>query len=408
LTIAAGNDYAALVSQRVAAERVTLAGQWLARLQELLTVDVNAVFPSSQLLDHVPLLIAEIARYLSAPADDEIAANASVIDKARELGALRHAQRASVHQLLREYEILGDVLQVFVREETARLGLTPSPEDCFEVLHRLTRAIAALMRTTVDTFVSEYTGTIQEQNERIRTFNRAASHELRSPIGTILFATAILERGREQVIQDDERLAKIVTTLRSNAERLRWIIENLQRISRLSEPLDTPSQQRVEVETIATEVARQLTEMASSRDVSIRIASGLPTIVVDAARLELVMLNLVSNAIKYSNPDQPERYVEIGPATEPATDAARCVIAVRDNGLGIPEADLATVFQRFTRVHAHLDQQLGVTGSGLGLAIVADCISELAATIRCESSVEHGTTFYISLPSDSVPGTAVE
>ncbi len=408
MTIATANNYAALVSQRIAAERVTLAGQWLARLQELLTVDVNAVFPSAQLLDHVPLLISEIARYLSAPADDEIAANASVIDKARELGTLRHAQRASVHQLLREYEILGDVLQVFVSDETARLALTPTPAACFEVLRRLTRAIAALMRTTVDTFVSEYTGTIQEQNDRIRTFNRAASHELRSPIGTILFATAILERDRAQIVQDDERLTKIVTTLRSNAERLRWVIENLQRIGKLSEPLDTPSQQRVDVETIAAEVARQLTEMANSRGVSIRISSGLPTIVIDAARLELVMLNLVSNAIKYSNPNQRERYVEIGPATEPDTDAARCTIGVRDNGIGIPEADLATVFQRFTRVHAHLDQQLGISGSGLGLAIVADCVSELGATIRCESSVEHGTTFYITLPSGSLPERAVE
>jgi signal transduction histidine kinase len=401
VTLASTEHYATLVSRRVDAERLSLAGQWLERLKELLTVDANDVFPSGQLLDHIPLLIGEIAKYLSAPADEEIAANAAVIDKARELGALRHAQRASVHQLLREYEILGDVLQVFVAEETARLRLVPSAADCFEVLHRLTRSIATLMRTTVDTFVSEYTNTIHEQNERLRAFNRAASHELRSPIGTILFAVAVLDRGRAHVIEDDERLSKIVTTLRSNAERLRWLVENLQRIGRLSEPLDTPSQQRIDVETIATEVARQLTDMASSRGVSIRIASGLPTIVVDAARLELVMLNLVSNAIKYSNPDHSERYVEIAPATEPDADATRCLIVVRDNGLGIPEAALTTVFQRFTRAHSHLDQQLGISGSGLGLAIVADCVEELGGSIRCESSVEHGTTFYVMLPSSN-------
>jgi signal transduction histidine kinase len=399
VTIAAADRYATLVSRRVAAERLPLARQWLGRLQELLTVDANDVFPSGHLLDHIPLLIAEIAKYLSAPAEEEIAANAAVIDKARELGALRHAQHASVHQLLREYEILGDVLQVFVAEETARLGLTPSAADCFEVLHRLTRSIAALMRTTVDTFVSEYTRTIQAQSDRIRAFNRAASHELRSPIGTILFAAAVLERDSAQGIQDGERLAKIVTTLRSNAERLRWLIENLQRISRLSEPLDTPSQQRIDVEAIAAEVARQLADMASSRGVSIRIASGLPTIVVDPARLELIMLNLVSNAIKYSNPNQRERYVEIAPVATPDAEATRCIMVVRDNGLGIPEADLTTVFQRFTRVHSHLDRQLGITGSGLGLAIVADCVDELGGSIRCESSVEHGTTFYVMLPS---------
>jgi signal transduction histidine kinase len=405
VTTTAANNYAALVSQRVMAERLSLASQWLGRLNELLTVDVNDVFPSNQLLDHIPLLIAEIAGYLSAPADEEIAANAAVIDKARELGILRHSQRASVHQLLREYEILGDVLQLFVTEETARLGLAPSAADCFEVIRRLTRSIAALMRTTVDTFVSEYTGTIQEQNDRLRAFNRAASHELRSPIGTILFATTLLERDRAQIIQDDGRLAKIVTTLRSNAERLRWLIENLQRIGRLSEPMDTPSQQRMEVETIAVEVARQLAEMASSRGVSVRIASGLPTIVVDSARLELVMLNLVSNAIKYASPDQRERYVEIAPATELDADATRCTIVVRDNGLGIPDAELPTLFQRFTRAHSHLDQKLGITGSGLGLAIVADCVDELRGSIRCETSVDRGTAFYLTLPFSAQPGS---
>jgi signal transduction histidine kinase len=404
VTTTTTDNYAAVVSQRVAAERLSLASQWLARLKELLIVEPNEVFPSSQLLDHIPLLITEIASYLSAPADEEIAANAAVIDKARELGILRHAQRASVHQLLREYEILGDVLQLFVTEETARLKLTPSAADCFEVLRRLTRSIAALMRTTVDTFVSEYTATIQEQNERLRAFHRAASHELRSPVGTILFATAVLDGDRAQIIQDDERLAKIVTTLRSNAERLRWLIENLQRIGRLSEPMDTPSQQLMDVETIAAEVARQLAEMASSRDVSIRIAPGLPTIVVDSARLELVMLNLVSNGIKYGNPDQPERYVEIAPAAELDPDAARCTIVVRDNGLGIPATELPTVFQRFTRAHSHLDQKLGITGSGLGLAIVTDCINELGGSIRCETSVGRGTAFYVTLPSSTRTG----
>ena len=261
--ITAAKDYASVLSQRVAAERLTLAGHWLGRLKELLTVEANDVFPSDQLLDHIPVLISEIAAYLRAPADEEIAANAAVIDKARELGALRHEQRASVHQLLREYEVLGDILQAFLVDETARLGLEPSSKACFDVFRRVTRAIATLMRTTVDTFVGEYTTTIQEQNDRLRAFNRAASHELRSPIGTILFAAGILERDHARVVHDEERLTKIASTVRTNAERLVWLVENLQRIARLSEPLDVPSQQRIEVDTIASEVARQLAEMAT-------------------------------------------------------------------------------------------------------------------------------------------------
>jgi signal transduction histidine kinase len=188
------------MSRRVAAERESLAARWLLRLREALAVAANDIFPSDHLLDHVPALVDEIAAYLSAPADNEIAANTAVMSKARELGQLRHAQHASVHQLLHEYEILGDILETFLVEETERLHLQPSLAECFHVQRRLTYAVRVLMRTTVDTFISEYTTTIQEQNERILAFNRAASHELRSPIGTLMFAGALLESdvaGRE-------------------------------------------------------------------------------------------------------------------------------------------------------------------------------------------------------------------
>src|SRR5436190_23564215 len=116
-------DYAGVMSQRVASESRTLARSWLVRLKEILTVEANEVFASDQLLDHIPSLVSEIAAYLSAPSDNEIAANAAVMAKASELGILRHEQQASVHQLLHEYEILGDILEGFLIEETVRLGL---------------------------------------------------------------------------------------------------------------------------------------------------------------------------------------------------------------------------------------------------------------------------------------------
>src|SRR6187399_1352397 len=160
MIVASAEDFARVVSKRVAAERDALAERWLRRLNELLTVQANEVFPSSQLLDHIPTLIGEIAAYLGAPDEEEIAANTVVIEKARELGILRHQQQASVHQLLKEYEILADILENFVAEETERLGLQPSATECFELLRRLTGASRSVMRTTVDTFVSEYMSAI--------------------------------------------------------------------------------------------------------------------------------------------------------------------------------------------------------------------------------------------------------
>ena len=395
MTTATAEDFAHIVSQRVDAERHALAGHWLRRLHELLTVDANDVFPSDQLLDHIPTLIREIAVYLRAPADEEIAANTVVIEKARELGRLRHDQRASVHQLLREYEILAEILETFVVEETKRLGLQPSTEECFELLRRLTRSSRTLMRTTVDTFVSEYMTAIEDRNERIKAFNQMASHELRSPIGTLLFAAAALERA--DIRADAASSEKITATIKTNAQRLSWLVQNLERVTRLSSPLDVPSEQNVEVATIANEVARQLQDMASSRRVQIVVGKGLPELCADPARLELALINLVSNGIKYSDPSKPDCFVEIAPGERHAADGS-CLVSVRDNGLGIPEADRATVFERFFRAHAHLDTQLGVSGSGLGLAITADCIQAMGGVIECESTVGIGSSFLITLP----------
>jgi signal transduction histidine kinase len=397
---ATADSYAGVVSHRMAAEQRALAALWLDRLNDILSVELNEVFPSAHLLDHIPLLIGEVATYLRVPADEEIAANAAVIAKARELGILRHTQHASIHQLLREYEILWEILEAFIVDETRRLGLQPTSDECFDLLRRLTRSTRTLMRTTIDTFIGEYTTAIQERNERLNTFNRMASHEMRSPIGTLLFAAGVLSI--EAVQSDPRRIAKVATTIRANAERLSWLIDNLQRLARLGEPLDVPSQQRVDLATVAREVARQIDEMARSRGVIIRIDPNLPALTADPARLELVLLNLVSNAIKYSDPSKPECVVEIAPDHHLDQDSSGvCVIVVRDNGLGIPEADRAAIFDRFFRAHAHLDGEHGVSGTGLGLAIASECMQALGGSIRCESTVGVGTTFFITLPCES-------
>ena len=388
-------SFAGIVSQRMDAERVTLAAHWLDRLKTVLTVDANDVFPSERLLDHIPSLIGEISRYLAAPEDEAIAANTAVIDKARELGRLRYAQHASIHQLLREYEILQELLEVFVVEETDRLGLSPGAGECFAVFTRLTRSSRTLMRTTIDTFVAAYTTAIEERNDRLGQFNRMASHEMRSPIGTLMFAAAALQM--DHVRADPARLNKVAATIHGNAERLSWLITNLQRLAHLGNPLDTPSRQLFDLGGLATEVRRQLDEMAASRGVALRLGSmDVPPLTGDEARVELVLLNLASNAIKYSDPGKAERFVEISATMDDASTG--CTIVVRDNGLGIPEREQQAVFERFVRVHTHLDGEHGVEGTGLGLAIVADCVKALDGSVRCESVEGAGTSFLVTIP----------
>ena len=98
------------IAERISAEHVPISVRWLERLRGLLTVEANEVFPTEQLLDHIPGLIQDVADYIRSPKTEAVAANTSITAKARELGQLRHTQRASVHQLLAEYRLLGNIL----------------------------------------------------------------------------------------------------------------------------------------------------------------------------------------------------------------------------------------------------------------------------------------------------------
>ena len=385
-------DYADALAARIQESQGELSARWLVGLKTILPVDANAVFPGDSLLDHIPTLLHELGGYLHAPESEEIAANTSVVSKAAELGLMRHRQRASVHQILREYELLGRVLGEFVAAETERLGLEPTPQKCIAVIGRLNHAVQILMQTTVDTFVAEYTHTIQHQTERLRSFNRTVGHELRNPLNTLQLAIVLL-RSEAQAAGDGRWL----DVMQRNLDQMARLLGAIEQLSRAEAAADTPSEQSIEVAAIAGEVMRQLGEMAAARGVVMSVEPGLPVVHVDAARLELVLLNLVSNAIKYADPEKPSRWVRIAPCG--ASASPTCALEVRDNGIGIGAEALPRIFERFFRAHTEHDERLGNDGSGLGLAIAAECVQAIGGTIAVESSPGVGTCFKLSLPA---------
>jgi len=386
------------IAARISAEHINIAVRWLERLRGLLTVETNEVFPSEQLLDHIPGLIQNVADYIRSPEIEAVAANTSITAKARELGQLRHAQRASVHQLLAEYRLLGNILTSFVKEELERIDIGPSASEAIEVLRRLNDAVWILMQTTVDTFVSEYTATIDSHAARLESFNRMVSHELRQPLGTLMYALPLLKAEADR--GDMARHDHFLKVLERNVVRLTQLMEQLEGLSRLQTSRgDAPDVQRTDVTSVVWEVARQLREMADARGVEIQVGDGMPSLVIDMARLELILMNLISNAIKYSDPAKPSRFVRIESVSPEREDHVG--IMVRDNGIGIPQANLSTVFRRFVRAHASRDSELGVRGSGLGLAIAAECAEAVGGSIRVESNVGEGTSFLVTVPRDA-------
>jgi signal transduction histidine kinase len=393
----ADDTFAATIAARISAERYALATRWLDRLIALIPVRPNEVFPTEALLDHVPKLIEQIAKFLAVP-ENEIAADTFVISEARELGELRHEQQASVHQLLREYELLRSILATFVGEEAERLRLDPDYAQVLLAVQRIDHAVALLTQTTVNTFVERYTATIEDQTRQLKAFNQMVSHELRQPLAALQVASTLLMRVEGDV--DGERRQRLVTVVERNVTRLVDLVATITKMTAGRVADDSkPGTQRVSLTTLAQESSRQLREMALSRDVAIVVAPDLPDVTVDVGRLELILTNLLSNAIKYSDPAKSNRLVEV---LSVLSDDSACIFQVRDNGLGMTAEQLEKVFTPFFRAHASLDSTLHVEGLGLGLSIVRDCIDAIGASIDVTAAPNEGTTFTITLPVKTV------
>jgi signal transduction histidine kinase len=390
-------DFGDLIAARMRAEHRALATRWFDRLLDLLPVDARDVVPSESLLDHVPALLLEISGYLRRPEQGAIAANTAILDKARELGALRFSQRASLHQLLREYQLLGAILVTFVSEEIERLTIKPSPAETVHVISRLHDGVNVLTQSTVESFVTLYTQTIAEQGKRLEQFTRMAAHEWRQPLGALQFGVKLLTEAK----LDEARMRRTLDAVGRSVAHLIDLTHKLESVARMHGSGDSPVVQQIPVGTVVQEAARQLREMADDRGVEIRIADALPTLTVDVGRLELTFVNLLSNAIKYSDPDKPSRYVDVS-----GSDAdGRCRLVVRDNGIGIPSDALKMIFGRFTRAHADREDLSHIAGIGLGLAIVDDCVQSLGGNIDVESAEGSGTTFLLTLPLNPAVGS---
>jgi len=381
---------AAVLAERMRDSRDNLTHRWLDRISSRVSVDPNRIFPTDALLDHVPLLILGIADYIENP-EKVILSDIPVVAKAMELGELRFSQGFDEYELLKEYEIFGGILFSFLSRTADSIDEPCSRGELLACAHRLFLAVALIQQATLTHYLSLVKERLSEREQRLRGFNRALSHELRNLMGTIGGAADILEL---DTISEDQRQTMTSIIVRNTAS-MKVSLENLVELSRLDE--DARRSRHVSLPKAAAEVARQLREAARGRSVDIRLAPGLPPVEVNAAAFELCLSNLVANAIKYSDPNKPKRWVEIGAeVTSPADGASETIVVVRDNGLGVPQAKRSHLFERFFR--AHEDTQDNIEGTGLGLSIVKETVAALGGRAWAEFS-EDGSAFFFSIPT---------
>lgn len=378
---------AGALADRIREQGDDITRRWLERVAEREEMDLNAVFPTEALLDHVPMLITAIADFIEDPAE-ELTAGDVVVAKALELGELRHEQGVRPNEILKEFEILGGILLTVMGTEVESIDGECSAAEAFVCAHRLHRALAVIERMTTTHYLRLKDERLNEREQRLRGFNRMVSHEMKNRVGAVINAAVLLE---EDWLPEVKR-RKMLSIVAENGRGMAVILDNLLELSQV-DPTDRRSRD-IPLRKVAGEVIRQLRDTAAARQVDVRLDEGLPRVDVNGPVAELALTNYISNAIKYSDPSKSDRRVRVR-AMCSGEDGSELVVEVEDNGMGVPDGARGQLFDRFFRV----DDLTSIEGSGLGLSIVRETVESFGGRVFARFDGDAGgSIFGFALP----------
>jgi two-component system phosphate regulon sensor histidine kinase PhoR len=227
--------------------------------------------------------------------------------------------------------------------------------------------------------------------QRIRTeFIDNLAHELRTPIANVRLLAETLGREEGQATLP-ERMRRSVASLDVESGHLAQMVNELLDLSRIEQGKARVEVEDVSLAPIAAETIERLRLFAERQGVTLanEVPAGVPLVRADPERVGQVLMNLLHNAVKFS-PSGGRVVVSAGEA-----DGA-VVVRVRDEGVGIPSAELARVFERFYKVDRARSRGKG--GTGLGLAIARHVVEAHGGRIWVDSEEGAGSTFSFTIP----------
>jgi signal transduction histidine kinase len=374
------------VSSDLYRSREGLVAEWLMELQTFPRIRPRKEFPADALREHMPRVIEWVAAHLRSTGEGP-----GDTDALRELARFRRSQTYSISEVLQELDLLDHLLYRRLQAVVANRGSRDTAGEVAALAERLHTGLVSLRTILVGTFEEEEEQHARELSDRLDTFVRTLSHELKNPIGAAAGGAAMLQE--EAVRKDENSLARFSALITRNLDRAQALISDLRSLVLPTE--DSASAPQVALRSVLDDVLHEVHAAADEKGVTVRIEEPVPDVAVDARRVTLILMNLVWNAIRYSDPGKADRWVRV--VIERDGTGSACRIDVSDNGLGIPADARERVFERFFR--AHHDVQ---GGTGLGLAIVAEAVEQMGGRIWVVSDEGEGTTFSFTLgPSAS-------
>jgi signal transduction histidine kinase len=226
---------------------------------------------------------------------------------------------------------------------------------------------------------------LEASNRELESFAYSVSHDLRAPLRHMVGYSELLQRQASSLL--DEKSQRFIRTILDSAKRMGNLIDDLLAFSRIGRAETRETE--VDLEQLVKEVVAEIGQDMKSRDIAWKIGA-LPVCYGDRSMLKLVVVNLVSNAAKFTRMRRPAE-IEIGCV---GCNKEQVEVFVRDNGAGFDMQYVNKLFGVFQRLH--LPEQF--EGTGIGLATVQRIIHRHGGKVRGEGAVDQGATFYFSLP----------
>jgi len=245
---------------------------------------------------------------------------------------------------------------------------------------------------------------IEQQNEQLEKtlklqeeFIVNISHELKTPLNVIFSAAQLFSMYCSCGSLDEKKssIIKYIDSIRQNSYRLSKLINNIVDSSKIEAGFFNINLSNNNIVKVVEDIVMSVTNLTESKDLNIIFDTDIEEKIIacDAEKIERIVLNLISNAIKFSNCDD-EIFVEVKDKYE------FIEISVRDNGVGIKKKYLDMIFDRFKQVDKSLSRN--AEGTGIGLSLVKSIVELHGGSISVESKFGQGSKFTVMIPAEKV------
>ncbi len=277
-------------------------------------------------------------------------------------------------------------LRTFMKEQQLSSGSMNDDWEMYDQMSGLNNELANMQRK-----LTKKTAELERMNELKNQMLGMAAHDLRNPLTLIQnYSSFLIEDHKEQDIFTDDQF-QLVKQIKESSEYMVQIIEDMLDISAIESGSISLEKDDEDICELVDRVVSLNRPTAGKKDISLTTKLPDKAIIkeVDAHKFQQVLDNLISNAIKYS---QPQTEVEVGIKKE--SDSA-ITIYVKDEGQGIPEDELEDLFVPFAKISS--EPTAGEKSTGLGLAIAQKIIEAHGGDIQVESEAGTGSTFFVTI-----------